>query len=334
MKTRTHFWAEAVYSETGCTIPQHIQRGFETKKPSIKNIVGELIRETGYCGHVQYPQPPVHVFGLDVDQLRRREKTLYENAAKISRPYMRGDVEFKRRQQKSEPILMMVVVSYPEPSMFRTNERDKWERRVIRLARVRWRDNLKGAYAHVDENYYHLHLWVDDDGRPVKHLHYGYQFASAAKKANHFADRKTLADAYKAGVTCCQDWVHKQLGKHMGWARMSDAPRPRLARGEAARLRQRELEEREELAAALLEKGRRDSEQNRCNRVAIEADARLVAEDREAWQVEKQRQKDGVRAILTKLYETSSVISNQASIEEKLRGLGLDVNELRSAFKP
>jgi hypothetical protein len=327
MITRTHFWSEAVYSEAGCTIPKHVRRGFETTKPKISNIVGELLREVGYCAHVERPQPPVCVFGLEVDLLRAREKTLYENASKLSKPYMRGGVEFTRRQQKSEPILLMTVVSYPEPSMIRTNERDKWERRVIRLARVRWRDKFKGAYAHVDENYYHLHLWVDDDGGPVKRLHSGHQFANAAKKANPAADRKTLAVAYQAGVTQCQDWAHERLGKVMGWARRGDAPRPRLARGEAARLRQRELEEREELAANQLAQNRLESKQNRDDRAAFTA-------DNEAWQAKKKLQKEGVRDFLAELHKVAADIKDQAAIEENLRGSEFDLERVRAVFRP
>jgi hypothetical protein len=315
-----------VYSEAGCTIPKHIRRGFETKKPKISNIVRELLREVGYCGHVQYPQPPVHVFGLDVGQLRSREKRLYENAAKISRPYMRGDVEFKRRQQKSEPILMMVVVSYPEPSMFRTNERDKWERRVIRLAKVRWGKKFQGAYAHVDENYYHLHLWIDNDGRPVKDFHYGHWFLNEKKRVDPAADRATLATAYKVGVTECQDWVHERLGKHMGWARKSEAPRPRMARGEAARLRQRKLEESEELAEVQNAKNQRDIN-------AIAAVAKLTADEREAWKAEKKQEKENVREVMTKLHKVAAAITTQATLEERLRGLGLDCDLLRKTFQ-
>jgi hypothetical protein len=327
MKTRTHFWAEAVYSEIGCTIPKHIRRGFETKKPKIANIVGEILREVGYCRHVQHPQPPVHVYGLEVDQLRAREKTLYENASKLSKPYIKDGVEFKRRQQKSEPILLIAVASYPEPSMFRTNERDKWERRVIRLAKVRWGIKFQGAYAHVDENYYHLHLWIDNNGRPVKDFHYGHLYANEKKRRDPAVDRATLAIAYKVGVTECQDWVHERLGKHMGWARKSEAPRPRMARGEAARLRQRKLEEAEELAEVQKAKNLRDTN-------AIAAVAKLTADEREAWKAEKKQEKENVREMMTKLHKIASVITAQATLEESLRGLGLDCDLLRKTFEP
>lgn len=325
---RTQFWSESVFSKAGSTIPARLRKGNEAVKWSIDGVLGELLREPGHCGHVINPLPPVHVFGIEPGKLRVREQQLYAAASKITKPYkMKDGRVFQRGQPASEPILLVAVASWPEPTMQPSPERERWQRRVVRAARSRWGHRLRGVYAHVDETFYHLHLWVDDEGAPVKGLHAGHGAVMDQPKGT---PRKLLAEAYKSGCRMAQDWYHHWVGSGFGWAR-NLAPRPRLARGAAARRRQQELEEREELAARQLAR-------NKAEKAALdEADASIreatahametlkkLEANRLAWEAEKQRQKAELSDALARLWHTSREIHDQAGLEKRLEGLGID----------
>ena len=242
---RAQFWSEAVYSKAGSVIPRRLRKGNEAMKWSISKIVGELLREPDDCRHVTQPiKQPEHIWGLPPAELRNRERQLYEGAGKVSETYTRRGRTHGRRQKSTTPILLMAVASYPVPNMIRTDERDRWVGLVIEYAKSLWDEAFKGAYAHVDEAFYHLHLWVDDDGKPVKPLHAGHTRALSA--ADEGKDRKGQARAYKLGCVEAQDMYHVAVGKPMGWARKSLTPRPRLSRPAAMRHRQEQLEQVEE----------------------------------------------------------------------------------------
>lgn len=340
MPIRFPFWSEAVYSRAGAVIPRRLRKGNEAEKWSVHSVVGELLRELGYCRHVPNTQPPLHVWGLAPEALREREQQLYQAAANITKPYRRKDgAVFQRGQPSSEPILLLAVASWPEPSMNLTPERDRWQRRVIRTALSRWGSRLRGVYAHVDETFYHLHLWVDDDGQPVKWLHSGHGAVLELLSSQPDASRKEQAAAYKAGGRKSQDWYHHFVGRTMGWTR-SLAPRPRLSRGAAARRRQQELEEREELAQLQLRRNRADAqaiaEADRRQAEAarmVQAWAEQVSADKAAWAVEKSRQKAGLREVLNRLYGLAAEMEDQAGFEQRLSALGIDRDVLRAVLR-
>lgn len=131
---------------------------------------------------------------------------------------------------------LAAVASYPEPTLEDSLERRRWIELVVSSARARWGKLLRAVIAHVDETFFHLHLIVDNDGRPVRGLHMGH----AAASAEPISERR--GEAYRAGCSAVQDWYHKNVAGPMGWARMSPTPRKRVGRASAMRKRQAEME--------------------------------------------------------------------------------------------
>lgn len=220
--------------------------------------------------------------------------------------------------------------------MHATEERERWQRRVVRAAQSRWGHRLRSVVAHTDETYYHLHLWVDDDGRPVKRFHAGH---GAVLEQPAGTPRKQLAEAYRAGCRFALDWYHHWVGSVMGWAR-SMSPRPRLSRGAAARRRQQELEAREELVQAQLAKNKRelaaireaDEEATRAAELAMRTLARVQAAEA-AWKQEKARQKAVIKDALQKLHAMAAGVQDQAALEKRLEGLKIDPKLFGSLFR-
>lgn len=239
---RHQFWREAVFAKVGAVIPARLRKTESTSKFSMSSIVGELLREPAHCPHIEHPQPPEHVWGIPPSELRSREKALYEAADGVSETYTRRGVEHSRRQKSTTPILLIAVASWPEPTMARTPERDRWSQLVIEHSKGIWGPAFRGAYAHTDEAFYHLHLLADADGGPVKQLHAGYAAVMKALELEPSLSRKGQAEAYRRGCVEAQDDYHESVGAPMGWARLSASPKPRAPRTVAIRERQAEIE--------------------------------------------------------------------------------------------
>lgn len=311
-RQRYGFWHEDVFSQSGAVIPRRLRKKATSKWP-ISSIVGELLREPAHCSHIAEPLPPVHVWGLPPSQLRDLEKEIYEGASKITESYVRRGRRHERVQKKNTPTLLMAVASWPEPTMEWSAERDRWVGLVIEAARDRFGECFKGAYAHLDENYYHLHLWISDAGRETKTLHGGFNWAHHA--AIQGKSRAEQAVEFRAGLSCVGDWYHQTVGSHMGWARKSASPQPRAPRPEALRKRQAEIERLEDQAADLTKRAKA-AEKLIVEQAELLAAARLKLVAREAKVARKVEQVKEYAALLARMRED---IEDQAALEERIR---------------
>jgi hypothetical protein len=243
LHTRAQFWGEKVAAETGSVLNKRQRKGRETAKWSNGELVDEIIRTLGSCGHLKgMALPPTDIYGLRADQLHDHVKHINAASRNVLEEYERKGRTGTRKQKTTTPTMLFAVASYPEPNMMRTDARDRWVQLVIDAVKERWGDCVQSIVAHSDEAFFHLHIIASDEGRPVKPLHLGHACAAEVKRKGR--DRKQQATGYKIGVTMAQDWYHSTVGSLMGWARKL-APRPRLSRTAAMRRRQEEQEQRE-----------------------------------------------------------------------------------------
>lgn len=245
-KVRFSFFHESTFAQVGSSIPKNLGKiNGAIATWSASNVVGELVRESKFSKHIQHPRPPISIFGIPVEELREREKTIYELASKEVETYVRKGKSHTRVQRKTIPILLLAVASWPEPTMEPSEDRARWVRRVIRLAKSRWGKLLRSVVAHEDEAFFHLHLWIDDSGKPVKRHHAGHGAVIRLQAVQPESTRKVLAAEYIKGVSLVQDWYHSKVGVLFGWQRNSPSPRQRLVRTVALRERQAAVESME-----------------------------------------------------------------------------------------
>ena len=287
------FFREVAYAKSGgVKRPSRIVLARTTeRKWSARNIVGECLRERGYCPHVGPDvQLPVHVYGIPPSAWKERLNTIEKNAAEIRVPYTRGGQTGRRKLKSDTPIVLMAVASHPSAPDAPSPERDRWQSLVIDAARQRFGDRLRSIVAHVDESYYHLHLWIDDDGRPVKRLHSGHAAALEVSAAG--GTRAAQGAAYKRGCREMLNWFASEVGEKMGWRRESEAPAPRAPRAaviarrlreaeaaeveaakqaEAVRVAAGEVAEKGRLARAQMEQSQRDREDLRASYAELQA---------------------------------------------------------------
>lgn len=246
-QTRKPFWSEKAFAEKASLIPERLrQRNGSFTTAGLDFMVGELIREPGYHDHVHSPSAPIHVYGIPPAALRDREKFIVERSKHEYETYTRRGKTHRRIQKNTTPIMLGGVASWPEPSMAPSSERDRWVRRVVRMCKARWGKLLRSVIGHADESFFHLHVWVDDNGKSVKPHMAMHSYVDDLLRVNPQATRKEMGEAAKAGGRQVQAWYENWAGKPFGHHR-SPTPRKRLSRTDALRDRQAQIEA-EELA--------------------------------------------------------------------------------------
>ena len=258
------FCSEKCYAIKPSAIPNHVYNpGGETHTPSLDFIIGELNRENSkYTKHIANPIPPTPIYGLHPSRLRELEAEIVEGASRETETYTRRGKTHTRAQRKTTPILLVMIAHWPEPGMEPTPKRERWARRVVRLAKSRFGSMLKCVLAHAyDESAYHLHLVVADGGKSMKKHSAGNNWSADLLRRNPKATRKDLAQEYRAGLSAMQQWFHGWAGEAFGHIR-SPTPRKRMPKREALTGQKRMLDEAEEklathkkaIAAALRER--------------------------------------------------------------------------------
>ena len=120
-------------------------------KRDIDGIIGEVLRDDGFCMHVDNPAPPVFHFG-DAPALRGVVARIRENVAEWKR--LTG-----KTMRKDTQVLLTEVVSFQkgEPGF------DDWRRRNIEHLKKKFGRRLVAIVEHEDEENPHLHAYVVAD---------------------------------------------------------------------------------------------------------------------------------------------------------------------------
>jgi hypothetical protein len=200
------------------------------------DIVGEALRLPKHCKHVLKPSPPIHHFGVELQNLTGFVLELEEKSKATFVPTARG----RRRQRSDTPILIGIVLSHPmPPSQRQTMEVQEWIRLAIAWLRETYGDaHLVCVLEHVDEEHVHLHAYVHNSGESVKPLMAGHRSAQAAKAAG--APRGELGEAFRTGTRLLQASFYEAVSRPLGMLRKSPSPRPRVSR--SAILEQKKLD--------------------------------------------------------------------------------------------
>lgn len=244
------YCSEKCYAIEPSPIPKHVYNpGGERETPSLGFILREAARASKKDHkHIDNAILPTPIFGLHPSQLLELEAELIEGAKRQTETYTRRGKTHTRAQRKTTPILLVMIAHWPEPGMESTPKRERWTRRVVRLAKSRFGSMLKCVLGHSDEQAWHLHIVVADGGRPVKRISEGHKWVAELMSKNPQATRKEQAKEFRAGMSNMQQWFHSFAGESFGHVR-SPTPRKRMPRREAMIKQKAKLDEAEELLA-------------------------------------------------------------------------------------
>lgn len=199
-----------------------------------REILAEMMREDGACGHVESPIPPIELHGKISDLVDAIDS-----------------YEVKKGVRKDTPIMIAGVISAPWPPGDPRGE--QWKKDSLDWLKKRWGDALKCVVVHADETYDHMHFYVTNNGlENIKNLHPGMLARAACGD-----DRKAAKAAYTKAMEGFQDDFFNAVSIKFGHARKG----PGLER--LSRAEWRERQDGNKKHAELMEKNKIQEEEIR-----------------------------------------------------------------------
>lgn len=208
---------------------------------SVAQVIGEGLRSGEYHPHVKAPKPPISVVG---DPTTFRQIHDEHVATRKTSAVKNGSVS-ERAIRADRHTLFTIVASYPTPTTSVKGSSEelarfkRWVNLTVAWVQERYGDQLKTAFAHIDEKYPHLHFWLlpNDPSGDATCLHPG-KVAKRETVTRLKAEGTPPREAVKAGNRALKDtmrgWIdgyHQAVGAPLGMRR--DGPkRRRLSRSQ------------------------------------------------------------------------------------------------------
>ena len=206
-------------------------------KASVRDVLGEALRNEGDCNHVDAPQDPTFLVGDLGDMLAIIPEIERRSAEEKERT--------GRAPRKDMHVLLAGVASYPRALADSDPKgHERWEKATVKWLQKKYGDNLRAVLRHDDEAHPHIHFFVlDRHELNAKKLHDGY-IASA-----HAPMSKEGTQLFNDAMRDYQSAFYAEVGHGAGLLR--DGPkRKRMDRGTYKAL-QREARERVALDASV-----------------------------------------------------------------------------------
>lgn len=216
----------------------HIQTFSRKENPAgqcVDQVLGEAGREPEYSSHVDTPEPPVILYGVDLEELRNRHDQMIEEAATVVKT-KKGTR--RRAIRVDRHTLMTAVASYPLTYEQIGDDPDElarleaWKVANIAYLEKRFGAQLQTVLEHTDEAHPHIHAYalpLDQKGVDAKQLHPGLVAkaeADAGARSDGAEPKAAVRagnKAYVAAMRLWQDEYHKMVGAPSGLTR--DGPR-------------------------------------------------------------------------------------------------------------
>jgi len=191
----------------------------ESKGRSVREIIAEAKRESGNCPHVENPEYPKLLYGVDLDQVEKLAYEYHENT-KIH------DKNGKEKKLRSDAnILLAGVISLNRDNIEIWEE---YKNDSIQYLKNKYGKNLISVIEHTDEANPHIHFYcIQNTGRKFDLIHDGKKALFENKdKIKHEQNI-----AYIEAMRNLQEDFWKVVSKNFGLTK--DGPkRARLSRSD------------------------------------------------------------------------------------------------------
>lgn len=191
----------------------------ESKGRSVREIIAEAKRESGNCPHVENPEDPKLLYGVDLDQVEKLAYEYHENT-KIQ------DKNGKEKKLRSDAnILLAGVISLNRDNIEIWEE---YKNDSIQYLKNKYGKNLISVIEHTDEANPHIHFYcIQNTGRKFDLIHDGKKALFENKdKIKHEQNI-----AYIEAMRNLQEDFWKVVSKNFGLTK--DGPkRARLSRSD------------------------------------------------------------------------------------------------------
>ena len=199
-------------------------------KASVRDVIGEALRNEGDCNHVDAPQDPTFLVGDLGDMLAIIPEIERRSAEEKERT--------GRAPRKDMHVLLAGVASYPRALADSDPKgHERWEKATVKWLQKKYGDNLRAVLRHDDEAHPHIHFFVlDRHELNAKKLHDGY-IASA-----HAPMSKEGTQLFNDAMRDYQSAFYAEVGHGAGLLR--DGPKRKRMDRPTYKALQREARER------------------------------------------------------------------------------------------
>ncbi|MEP3046831.1 MAG: plasmid recombination protein [Roseibium sp.] len=292
-------------------------RKADSEGHSVDWILAEARRDPEASLHVESPQAPELIYGIELEELASVHECLADEAKTTLK---NGKTRKIRRDQKS---LLTVVASYPVPiqelpeKSAGSDSLKRWEQRSIAWLQSLHGNDLVSVIRHTDERYPHIHAYIlprSDPELRAQRLHPGYEAKrtimdsdaadSSKKELNRRGDK-----AYRDAMRDWQNSYHQAVGVPCGLTRLGPKRR-RLSREawQAEKVAAKALKtaevRAEKYVQAVKSKGSAYADQ-------VKAEAAEIRRTAETWAV----QAKAAQARATRLERRAQGILERAKLE-------------------
>lgn len=192
----------------------------DVKETSAQGVLNEAKREKGFTSHIKAPEPPVLLYGVDLETLEGLVNNYKENAFIIDK---KGN---KKKLRSDASILLGGVVSLDREDI---DQWDNYKKEAIEFLKLKYKDKLKTVIEHTDEAHPHFHFYVvADNNELLNNYHDGKNATLKAKKEK----KGNQQLAYIQAMTKFQDDFYNSVASKYGFNRVGEKPRTRLSRSE------------------------------------------------------------------------------------------------------
>ena len=198
---------------------------------SVQDIINEVTRKPDDCKHVEKPQPPILLFGVDPLKL----PALCENyATSMSSNFIRknrktGFDESVSRKMRADGLTMIGGV-FSAPAEMPVGLWPDYRSLMIETLNHEFGNRLKSVVEHFDEEYRHCHFYVvPNHGEHFDTVHPGKRAAALMDQAGELKGKQNAA--YIAAMRQWQDDYWEKVSSKFALARIGPK-RQRLTRAE------------------------------------------------------------------------------------------------------
>ncbi len=199
-------------------------------KASVRDVIGEALRNEGDCNHVEAPQSPTYLVGDLGDMLTLLPEIERKAAAEKERT--------GKAPRKDMHVLLAGVASYPRALADADPKgHERWEQATVKWLRKKYGDALRVVLRHEDEAHPHIHFFVlDRHELNAKKLHDGY-----VAKAKASTPKESVM-AFNDAMRDYQSAFYAEVGHGVGLLR--DGPKRKRMDRPTYKALQREARER------------------------------------------------------------------------------------------
>lgn len=148
----------------------------ETKGRNLREVIAEAKRERGNCSHVENPEEPKILYGVDLDTVENLALSYHQNTK------IKDKNGKEKKLRKDANVILAGVISLNRDNFEIWND---YKKDCIEYLKLKYGDKLKSVVEHTDEAHPHFHFYIiQNEGEVFDLIHDGKKAAMDVRSLN------------------------------------------------------------------------------------------------------------------------------------------------------